>query len=199
MKKLLYTFLAVSIIFSACEKEEEETNNNNNNNNSALAIGDTHQGGIIFYLDANGGGLIAAPSDQGQSGQAIWGCYGTLISGADGSGIETGNQNTIDIEAGCSTPGTAADLCANLTISGYSDWFLPSKDELNEMYLNIGQGSKRQNKRGLGNVGGFANAVYWSSSEYGLSVAWYHDFAIGFQYGGTNKNNNYNVRAVRAF
>ena len=193
MKKLLYTFLAVSIIFSACEKEEEETNNNNNNN-SALAIGDTHQGGIIFYLDANGGGLIAAPSDQGQSGQAIWGCYGTLISGADGSGIETGNQNTIDIEAGCSTPGTAADLCANLTISGYSDWFLPSKDELNEMYLNIGQG----NALGLENIGDFS-WEYWSSTEYDDNYAWSHNFNDGVQRNYDKANGGNYVRAVRAF
>ena len=134
----------------------------------SLAIGDIHQGGIIFYLDGNGGGLIAAPSDQ--STNAEFGCFGAYIR-AYGTDIGTGAQNTIDIEAGCTTPVTAADICANLTIGGYSDWFLPSKDELNEIYLNIGQGSKRQNKRGLGNVGGFANAVYWSSSEYGLSVA----------------------------
>ena len=41
MKKLLYTFLAVSIIFSACEKEEEEPTNNTNNNNSSLTIEET--------------------------------------------------------------------------------------------------------------------------------------------------------------
>ena len=41
MKKLLYTFLAVSIIFSACEKEEEEPTNNTNNNNSSLNIEET--------------------------------------------------------------------------------------------------------------------------------------------------------------
>ena len=42
MKKLLYTLLAVSIIFSACKKEDEETNssnNNNNNNNSTSIVG----------------------------------------------------------------------------------------------------------------------------------------------------------------
>ena len=109
MKKLLYTFLAVSVIFSACE--EDTPLPAPNNNNSALAIGDTHQGGIIFYLDGNGGGLVAAPTDQ--STEAEWGCYLTLISGADDTAIGTGNQNTIDIEAGCTTSATAADICAN--------------------------------------------------------------------------------------
>jgi len=41
MKKLLYTFLAVSLIFSACEKEEEEPTNNTNNNNSSLTFEET--------------------------------------------------------------------------------------------------------------------------------------------------------------
>jgi hypothetical protein len=157
-----------------------------------LAIGDTHQGGIIFYLDGNGGGLIAAPTDQ--SSGAEWGCYGTLISGADGTAIGTGNQNTIDILAGCTTPGIAADICANLTLNGYSDWFLPSKDELNKMYLNIGQG----NTLGLGNIGGFASNYYWSSTDGGYGTAWRQGFASGVQ-NYYNKNLSVNVRAVRAF
>ena len=197
MKKLLYTFIAVSLIFSACE-EDTPLPAPNNNNNSALAIGDTHQGGIIFWLDGNGGGLIAAPADQSTSqldGKADvkWGCWGALI-GADGTAIGTGNQNTINIEAGCDTIGTAADICANLTLGGYSDWFLPSKDELNEMYLNIGQG----NALGLGNIGGFAGNYYWSSTEYGDVFAWRQNFFDGLQ-ANYYKNDNLNVRAVRAF
>ena len=191
MKKLLYTLLAVSIIFSSCDKDDDNTSDSGNNNNSDLAIGDTHQGGIIFYLDGNGGGLIAAPIDQ--SSDAEWGCYGTLISGADGTAIGTGAQNTIDIEAGCSESGTAADICANLTLGGYSDWFLPSKDELNEMYLNIGQG----NALGLGNIGGFTDGNFWSSTEYN-DGAWQQYFFNGNSW-TSDKNDYCYVRAVRAF
>jgi hypothetical protein len=155
------------------------------------AIGDTYQGGIIFYLDGSGGGLIAAPSDQ-SSGE--WGCKGSLISGADGTAIGTGNQNTIDIELGCTTTGTAADICANLTLGGYSDWFLPSRGELILMYDNIGQG----NALGLGNVGNFASVGYWSSTEGDLNGSYIIHFPNGFAY-YRGKNLTYNVRAVRAF
>jgi hypothetical protein len=166
--------------------------NSNSVTPAALAIGDLHQGGIIFYLDANGGGLIAAPTDQ--STGAAWGCYGITISGADGTAIGTGAQNTIDIEAGCTTSGTAADLCANLTLGGYSDWFLPSRDELDFMSQSIGQG----NAGTSGNVGGFASGVYWSSSESSSSSAWIRYFGNGPQ-GASVKNNTFRVRAVRAF
>ena len=167
---------------------------------SLLAIGDTYQGGIIFWLDASGGhGLISAPSDQSTGTQ--WGCYG-LISGASGIAIGTGAQNTIDIvNANCSAYNSsnsiAANICANLTLGGYSDWFLPSKDELSQMYLNIGNGST------LGNIGGFAPTYtyYWSSSESNASEAHYQNIGgNGFMNSNGSKDTPYNyVRAVRAF
>jgi hypothetical protein len=162
----------------------------NTDDGSCIAIGDTYQGGIIFYLNGNGGGLIAAPTDQ--STGAEWGCIGTYIG--TGVAIGTGAQNTIDIEAGCTTVGTAADICANLTLGGYSDWFLPSKDELNEMYENIGPG----NALGLGSLGNFAFDVYWSSTEYNNNETWQQGLFFGNQ-GYANKNYSRYVRAVRAF
>ena len=162
-------------------------------NGSLPAIGDNFQGGIVFYLDGNGGGLIAASTDQ--SAGAQWGCLGISISGADGTAIGTGNQNTTDIEQGCTTAGTAADICANLTLGGYSDWFLPSKDELNEMYLNIGQG----NALGLGNIGGFSSNYYWSSTEISYDFAWLQNFNDGYQLNGSSKYYFNYVRSVRAF
>jgi hypothetical protein len=179
MKKLICLTL-ICLTFLSCKKDDDI----NTTNPTGLSIGDTYQGGIIFYLDSNGGGLIAAPTDQ--STGAEWGCYGTTISGADGTAIGTGAQNTIDIELGCTNTVTAADICANLTLGGYSDWFLPSKDELNEMY---------QNKS---TIGGFANSLYWSSTEYASSGAWRENFFIGNQDGYVKDASN-NVRAIRAF
>jgi hypothetical protein len=131
--------------------------------------------------------MEAATSDQ--STEAVWGCYGLLISGADGVAVGTGEQNTIDIEAECATAGTAADICANLSLGGYSDWFLPSKDELNLMYTNLK----------LAGVGGFAAYYYWSSSEGDAYYAWLQYFYDGYQdyYGA--KLNTARVRAVRTF
>jgi hypothetical protein len=158
---------------------------------SGPSIGESHQGGYIFYLDGNGGGLISATTDQAIT---EWGCYATAITGADGAAIGTGAQNTIDIVAGCATSGIAADICANLSLNGYTDWFLPSKDELNLMYLNIGQG----NALGLGNVGGFGDNGYWSSTEVDFRNAWKRVFSNGFQYTNSKGSTNH-VRAVRAF
>jgi hypothetical protein len=88
----------------------------------------------------------------------------------------------------------AAELCLDLGLGGYSDWYLPSKHELNLMYLNIGQG----NVLGLGNVGGFANYFYWSSTEYDNNYAWDRNFNFGFP-GSSNKASSDYVRAIRAF
>ena len=155
-----------------------------------LTIGDTYQGGIIFYLDGNGAGLIAAPSDQATVNDfPDWGCIGSPILGADGLAVGTGAQNTIDIENGCTTSGTAADICSNLILGGFSDWFLPSIEELELMYLNICSGS---------NIGNFVSTKYWSSSEKDDNYAWNWEFSSGYQDYNSKTSNKY-VRAIRAF
>jgi hypothetical protein len=155
-----------------------------------LSIGDTHQGGIIFYLDASGcHGLIAAPGDQSTSAAWFNGSYSDTR--AYGSGLFEGKYNTkmINLQQGGTT--SAAAICANY---GDGKWYLPSIEELNLMFENIGQG----NALGLGNIGGFVNYFYWSSTEIVVNLAWRQFFYNGFQ-ASVNKYNAYFVRAVRAF
>ena len=156
----------------------------------SVYIGQELEGGIVFYVDETGEhGLVAALEDLGQF---EWGCYGTSISGADGKAIGTGYQNTLDIVAGCSQTPIAASEALAYESGGYSDWYLPSFDELKEMYNTIGNGGPE------GNIGGFVNDWYWSSSESNNYNAW----SIDFTDGGTtssSKFNTYRVRVIRAF
>lgn len=169
------------------------TNTLGGNTSVVLEVGAFYEGGVVFYLDGIGGGLVCAITDQ--SIAAAWGCEGITIIGADGYDIGTGAQNTIDIEAGCTTPGTAADVCANLTLNGYSDWFLPSDYELTEMYNN----KSSINTTSVANGGwNFALSFYWSSTEFADWGAWVRSFDDGNQ-NVHSKHFTYRARAVRAF
>jgi hypothetical protein len=108
------------------------------------------------------------------------------IPGADGTALGTGNQNTIDIVARCTTEGIAAKLCSDLVLNGFSDWYLPSKDELNKLYLNSAA------------VGDFASSFYWSSTEFTDERAWSQRIINGIQSTG-NKIWMWHVRAIRSF
>lgn len=159
--------------------------------NTVYEIGDTGPaGGIVFHIDHAGKhGLEAAPTDQDGGGGAEWGCYPIELTGdADGTSIGTGAQNTAEILAECGEAGIAAKLADDYIYGGKDDWFLPSKDELNEMYVNLH----------LNGVGGFASKYYWSSSEYSSNNAWNQYFFNGIQY-DNNKGNAERVRAVRVF
>ncbi len=154
---------------------------------SVHKIGDTYGGGIVFYVYDNGRhGLIAATADQ--STGVVWttAAYQSTVSNAVRDGVNGGQTNTerIIIQAGAGS--YAAQLCANYQGGNYGDWYLPSKYELNLLYLQKAV------------VGGFASNVYWSSTETSSSDAWDQYFYTGLQ---TNydKNNTYYVRAVRAF
>ncbi|MCX6737911.1 MAG: InlB B-repeat-containing protein [Candidatus Parcubacteria bacterium] len=151
------------------------------------AIGGDFQGGKVAYVDGTGlHGFIVATADQSTGAQ--WGCYETTISGADGTAIGTGNQNTIDIMAGCSTAGIAARLCGDLDLNGYTDWYLPSKDELNQLWVNRVA------------IGVFVDGTnYRSSSEVDSRHAWLQDFYGGFQDNTTSKAYLMYVRAIRSF
>ena len=172
-------------------------------NGGVCAVGDRGPGGgIIFYKDltrAVGSQYFEAAcagwSDGICGGSDLtdptfeWGCSRTPMAGADGTDIGTGEQNTTDIVTGCPTIGIAARRAKNLVLGGKSDWFLPSKDELNQMYL------RRTAIGGFSTDDGF---YYWSSSENSY-FAWTQGFDLGIQYNNFGKPNPDSVRPVRAF
>jgi uncharacterized repeat protein (TIGR02543 family) len=151
------------------------------------AIGGDLQGGHLAYVDGtNLGGFIDSTSDQNPQGSGVqWGCDHHSISGADGTAIGTGLQNTHDIIAGCSEA-SAAKVCHDLSLNGYADWYLPSKDELNQLYVNKTA------------IGGFNGVYYWSSSEVNASDAWDQNFNDGTQQYFSKFSGDY-IRCIRAF
>ncbi len=156
-----------------------------------LSLGENYGGGKIAYFLQPGDpgyiagqthGLIAATTDASVS---TWGCSGTTIPG--GTALGSGNQNTINIMAGCAEPDIAARVCGNLVLNGYSDWYLPSKDELNILFTN------------RFTIGNFSSSnFYLSSSEFDNLSVWDQSFSSGLQ-NTISKSNARRVRPIRAF
>ena len=172
-----------------------------------VEIGDSLQGGIVFYIDETGQhGLLAAyedfPGVTDEWGWVYnkyeWGCMGIDV-GALGSDIGAGYQNSYDIIDGCLTQDGSVETAALMALANpnnynYNDWYLPSAFELQEMWYTIGAGN--------GNVGGFNNMWYWSSTEFNS------DRAIIVSPGGNSstpptddalKSNQRFVRPIRSF
>ena len=179
-------------------------------------------GGTIFYVNNSGFAcgptlastctkLEAAPSTWYQSSgdpYAPFGCYGTNVAGANNWAIGTGAKNTAAIiAANCTAPSgwtsepiqsTASALAAAYRGGGYSDWYVPSMYELQQMYPN------------RASIGGFRYDNWYQSSSqsvesccnsrnsYGEIAYFYPTSSSSTQYATNDKVYNY-VRAVRAF
>ena len=104
--------------------------------------------------------LIAAVNDSING--IPWGGIGTT-TGAGSTVDGAGNSNLI-IAAGITD--SAVNLCSG-TINGFSDWFLPAKEQLNCLYTN------------QSTISGFMNAIYWSSTETDENNAWFQFFDTG--------------------
>ena len=162
-------------------------------------IGETGPaGGIIFYnkTDTIGGWnfMEAYPNDQ--TIELPWSSNINLDLFL-GVGIGTGklNTNTIINAFGLNSTNYAAKYCYSLNFGGYTDWFLPSRDELIKVYQNLF----------LNNLGSLSsNTKYWSSSDdnYFTQNSWCQ--IMSNNTGSVNsisilKNANLKVRPIRCF
>ena len=180
MKKfqfLTMLLIAATLSFTAC----------NPDGGIVYEIGDIGPSGvgIVFYVSDGGlHGLEAAPEDQNAG--ADWSNVTASEIGTTLTAIGTGSANTEYIINQTCHSESAAQICRDYRTSEEGDWFLPSKDELNELYLNKAR------------VGGFADG-YWSSSESDEKYAWVQDFNNGIHDSNLKVRASDRVRAVRAF
>jgi len=173
MKRIF--FIAVCLMIFSCKKDKP----------ADISMGNTYGGGIIFYIDGTGQhGLIAAPADQSAAVQWYNGTY--IKTNTFEGGVGKGLPNTAAIDSAQGTGVYAASICHNLVLGGFSDWFLPSRNELNLLYQ----------QRNV--VGGFVTGHYWCSPEHDTLSAWNQDFPYGPQY-YADKASMGCVRAIRAF
>jgi hypothetical protein len=173
-------------------------------------------GGTIFYVDmtrAEGSRYFEVACfgwqnncDGSPDPLTGWGCSGSAIDGADETAIGTGEINTSQIVSGCADVGIAAKLADDYNNNEFDDWFLPSKDELNELCkyaLSTGQeaGSATSCRGGTprSDFSNVTTANYWSSSENNLTRVWYQYIGTGIQNFAPKIDGTLYVRPVRAF
>jgi hypothetical protein len=171
-------------------------------NGGLCSVGDIGPGGgYVFYVSptvinvATGistGGIYLEAAPVSQQGTAEFGCTGTNTPGTSYA-VGSGAANTLAIINACATAGIAARVTSNLTFAGYSDWFMPSIDEMTEIYNNLYNRTP--------SLGGFTGLNYGSSSQgtngFGYQAYWW--FGSGAASLQTNKNLAIAYRPIRAF
>jgi TolB-like protein len=161
--------------------------------NRTYNIGDIGPaGGFVFHdkgVFSNGWRYLEAAPVEIEF-NAEWGADGQILDITNFM-VGAGKQNTqilVDSLRRLGENRRAAQLCVALNFDGYTDWFLPSMEELELMYKNLKQ-------KGLGS---FGNGSYWSSNIRSRVSAWGINFKDGTELEGY-KTHTHLVRAVRAF
>lgn len=186
------------------------------------AIGSSFGGGYYAGKINDGGTeyyLIVAPKATGESSSKLWKTSATSTTGT--SSVIAGPTNSANMN---NSSHPAAQFCEELTIGGFTDWYMPAKNELEVCYYNLkptttsndtssGTNTTAVPSRGSnytasvppqtsatafksGGAQAFAAVSYWSSTQNSASDAWRQGFGDGDQ-GTTSKGNSYYVRAVR--
>jgi hypothetical protein len=154
----------------------------------ALRLKQSYQGGYLIYIlqPADPGYVAGVPHgllvSAGTAFDVKWSNGTYITTGATASALGAGRTNTLTIVAVQGRGNHAADQCFSITDAGYTDWYLPSKDELNKIYLAHGFDPSR---------------FYWSSTESGKSTAWIQ--ASDGTQSTYDKNGKFTIIGVRSF
>ena len=156
-------------------------------------FGKHYQGGLIFYVNSfNGTGLIAAKEDLPRQQWITNLNYSTTY--IYDSLLFEGDSNTIELVNYFGEGTYAAKVCHDLELDGYSDWYLPSKYEMESMGQNLNAYGYSQ----------FDSWFYWTSTEYIMpnsTTTWYAcSFSFNYNtHGRAQKSFDGNIRPVRSF
>jgi hypothetical protein len=188
MKRFLFCIFLMVIGAGLFTQEAEETQKVNPPSDKIYKIGDIGPAnGIVFYdkgVFSNGWRYLEAAPIETEF-ESLWCVYSQAVQGTSPV-IGSGKRNTdLIVKQGGKS---AAMLCASMNFDGFTDWFLPSKDELDLMYKNL----KRKK------LGNFSNYRYWSSTESSTDMAYCQTFSNSTVH-RDNKDETHTVRAVRAF
>ncbi len=171
-----------------------------NTNVAMHYVGELYGGGIVFWVNHTGEhGLIINMLDLAVS--QSWSNVSTSEIGT--TSTWDGASNATDIMGQSGHTSSAAKVCADYTNADYgtgtySDWYLPSIYELNDLWSNIKTVTKAFDSDGNSSTIALNQDYYWSSTEGSSDKAWLFYFYSGHSY-SFSKSYNYYVRAVRAF
>lgn len=151
-----------------------------------------YTGPNTFFTDSLSGGtrkfLEVAPSDwyttlSDTKSSGIWGCTKTLVLDADKMVLGDGSKNTATVAENCSGS-NIFQAVKSYRGGGYSDWYIPSRVELNELCKFARGARNRSGWWGVqcdstGELGDdFTSDIFWSSSQSGTGLAWAQLFDV---------------------
>jgi hypothetical protein len=176
-------------------------NSSTSNNGFSHYVGELYGGGVVFHVFRDAGGvehgLIISLADLSTSYQ--WSNINSLQIGTNAESVWNGPANTSAIITQPGHTTSAAALCDNYAGGGFTDWYLPSIQELNMLWNNLYNVNRTLDSDGNPSSIIIAPQYYWSSTEISATVALGFNEYVGTTAGGDKDASPQYVRAVRAY